>query len=92
MRRFRVAVGLWLLFGFTVWNVVFDAGVRDAQWRYLRQQARYHDGRGPRARMREVMDAGIRDSVRRATLWGGGIAAAGVAAVAWTRRNRKCTR
>lgn len=84
--RPRVALTLWLIFAFIVWNAVFDAGVRAAQWRYLRQQARYHEGRGPRARMREVMDAGIRDSARRASAWGGGIALAGIGALALARR------
>jgi hypothetical protein len=87
MRRFRIALFLWLLFGFVVWNVVFDHTVRAATWRYIRLQNDYLAGTGPRVRMHDVMDAGIRDGVKRATLSGGAIVLAGTLAVVFARRN-----
>jgi hypothetical protein len=88
MRRVRAALCLWLLFGFVVGTVIFDETVVDATWRYINLQGAHAAGLGPRVRMHDVMDAGIRDGVVRATIWGGGIAAAGVLAVAFARRKQ----
>jgi hypothetical protein len=69
MRRRRLlAAGLWALLAFLVWNVTFDAGVRQSATRYLVARGRYLRGDGPRVEMAAQMQAGIAGAARAATL------------------------
>jgi len=83
-----LAVALWLVFGVVVWNVVFDAAVVVAGRQYVYRQAEFIRGRGPEVSIPGVMRPAIRRGAREATLWGGLVAAGGLAAVAFARRAR----
>ena len=58
MRRpVALAAVLWGVLGVVVWNVVFDAYVRDGALEYLRRQTRYDQGLGPPATIDAIMKA-----------------------------------
>lgn len=70
MRRpVALAAVLWVVLGVVVWNVVFDAYVREGALEYLRRQTRYDQGLGPPATIDAIMRPAIADGFRRATLW-----------------------
>lgn len=68
-RAHRLALGLWLLFGAVLWNVLLESGVRAGMDEYLRRQSRAEQGLGPRVTIDEVMDPAVAESVTSATLW-----------------------
>jgi len=65
----RVAVGLWLVAAVVTWNAVFDARVRAGAREYVKRQAAFEQGRGPRADMDAVMREAAAGGLRSATLW-----------------------
>jgi hypothetical protein len=89
MTRRSVVIGLWLVFAFLAWNVIFDRLVADAaaeftQQQVLRQQAgervtSIHDGFSPR----------VRDAALQASLWTAPIVAAGVVCVHFSFRRAR---
>jgi hypothetical protein len=81
---------LWLILAVVIWNVVFDSYIDAGMAEYLRQQAFFEQGKGPRAEVNRVMDAAIRNGVRDATAWAAGVAGVGLAAVWYAgRRTRR---
>lgn len=81
----RLAVGLWLALGLSVWNVVFDYEIRTAADRYLYMQTMYASGRGPRVGIDDVMRPAQAHGALIATIWGSAIVIAGLAAIAFSR-------
>jgi hypothetical protein len=83
---------LWVALAVVIWNVVFDSCIDAGMMaEYLRRQAFFEQGRGPRAEVDAVMDAAIRGGVYEATAWAGGVAVAGLAAVWYAgRRADRC--
>lgn len=89
--KIRVALLLWLVLGFTVWNVIFDRVLVLAGRRYS------HDAvlvarSGAYLPIDDVMKTAVRDGVRQATVAGVAIAVFGAGAV-WlaSRRYRVST-
>ena len=80
-RRVRLAVGLWLAFGVTSWNNVFDREIRSAERGYLDRQVEHHLGNGPAVTLRGVMEPAARAASRTATVWSGVPTLAGLIAV-----------
>ena len=84
----RVAAVAWVACAVVVWNVVFDAHVIEAGRDYLTRQALHQQGRGDAVTIRGVMDPGVARAARAASLSGGAIAAAGLAATWLASRGR----
>lgn len=87
-RRRRLAVVLWLVFGFVVWNATFDATVIQGGRSYLRAQTMHMQGQGPPAAMRDVMAAAVTRGVWLASAFGGGVMAVGLLGV-WVASRRR---
>ena len=84
----RAAVVLWLVFGFVMWNVVFDATVIQGGRDYLARQSLHNQGKGPGATIHGVMDEAAARGARRATAIGGAVCAAGLTLV-WVASRRR---
>ena len=84
----RAAAVAWAACAVVVWNVVFDAKVIEAGRDYLTRQALHQQGRGDAVTIRGVMDPGVARAARTATLSGGAVAAAGLAAAWLASRGR----
>jgi hypothetical protein len=84
----RAAVLLWLVFGFVLWNVVFDAAVIQGGRDYVTRQNLSQQGKGPGATIHGVMDEAVARGARMATAIGGGVCAAGIALVWGAGRRR----
>lgn len=82
----RAAILVLLLFGFTVWNLIFHwhhvADSRD----YLYRQSLYRQGLGPAVDAREIMGTSTRVGVIDATAWSVALTGAGVAIVEYVFR------
>jgi hypothetical protein len=85
----RVAAATWAACAVVVWNVVFDANVVEAGRDYLTRQALHQQGRGDAVTIRGVMDPGVARAARAASLSGGAVAAAGLAATWLASRGRR---
>jgi hypothetical protein len=85
--RTFLALLLWIVFGFVAWNVAFDQGIRVAAQQYLWQEYDNRMHGRPGLRIDDVMGPAARASAVRATVIGGGIAAAGVVLV-WIASRR----
>lgn len=87
----RAAILVLLLFGFTVWNLIFHwhhvADSRD----YLYRQSLHQQGLGPAVDARDIMGGSIRVGVIDATAWSVALTGAGVAVVEYVfrRESRK---
>ena len=90
----RAAVVLWLVFGFVLWNAIFDDAVVQGGRDYLTRQALHEQGKGPAATIHGVMDEAVARGARVATAAGGGVCVVGLALVwiATRRRNRSLLR
>ena len=75
-----------LLAGFVVFCGVQDRLTAAAARRYVTMQRQALDGNGPLVTIEEVMGPAVDRSVRQASLYGGAVAAAGVALGALRRR------
>jgi hypothetical protein len=84
--RERLAIGLWLVFGFVLWNDILDLHVRRATYAYLARRAIQEQGAGPDVSIDAVMRPAVQAGARQGTLVGVAVAAIGVAGVAWARR------
>ncbi|MDE3155261.1 MAG: hypothetical protein KGN76_09165 [Acidobacteriota bacterium] len=87
-RSTALALGLWIALGVVVWNVVFDYEVRTAARQYVYEATLAFRGEAPPVGMDEMMRPAIARGVRLGTEWGGGLAVAGLAAIAWAGRRR----
>ena len=76
--RRRLAVGLWLAFGLSAWNVIFDYEIRTAADRYLYLQGLHASGRGPSVSVDGVMRPAQVHGAIVASAWSGAIVAAGL--------------
>jgi hypothetical protein len=88
----RVAIVLWLILAFIVWNDLFDAYVRGGMYEYLARTALYEQGLASRVTIDEMMRPAIGKGLRVATIYGLATAAVGVGAVRWAAaraRNRR---
>jgi len=88
-RPWRLAVGLWLCFGFITWNGVFDHNIRMASRHYLDAQQAFLLGRGPRVFVIPVMEQAISAGFWSATAWAALAAGPGLAALAWLGRDAR---
>jgi len=84
----RAAAVAWAACAVVVWNVVFDAIVIEAGRDYLTRQALHQQGRDGAVTIRGVMDPAVARAARAATLSGGAVAAAGLAATWLVSRGR----
>lgn len=84
----RAAVTLWLVFGFVLWNVVFDAYVIQGGRDYLTRQILYEQGKGPGATIHGVMDEAVARGARTATVIGGSVCVVGLTLVYVASRRR----
>jgi hypothetical protein len=87
-RAVRWLIALWLVFGFTVWNVVFDNEIRLATDAYLAHQGAHDAGAGPSVTIDSFMQPAKRRGLCRASMWGGAAAAAGIAVTLAVSRKR----
>jgi len=81
-RPVRLAVVLWLLFAFAVWNVIFDRTLVLAGRRYVWAATVAAQQGGPFLRIDDWMRPAIAHGVRTASLTALAIAAFGLVAVA----------
>jgi hypothetical protein len=68
-RAQRIAVALWLVLGFVLWNGIFEMLVVRGVKEYLFRAALFEAGRGPQIPMAAVMDPAIFNAAWVATLW-----------------------
>jgi hypothetical protein len=85
----RLAIGLWLALAFVTWNVVFERQVSLASARFTRDNVERHL-RGDEV---PTLDAAYRPHVRvaaqSASLWAGGVLAAGAVTLGLAGRSRR---
>jgi hypothetical protein len=91
-RSTALAVGLWIVFGVVVWNVVFDYEVRMAGRRYVYEATLAFRGEAGPVAMDAVMRPAVARGVELGTAAGGAIVIGGLAAVAWAARRRQGAR
>ncbi|MCX6539802.1 MAG: hypothetical protein NT151_12845 [Acidobacteria bacterium] len=84
----RAAVVLWFVFGFVLWNDVFDATVAQGARDYLTRQILHEQGKGPGATIHGVMDEAVVRGAWMATAIGGGVCAVGLSLV-WVAASRR---
>jgi hypothetical protein len=84
-RQIRIAVWLWILFAFAVWNVIFDRILVLAGRRYVWAATLAAQQGGPYLRIDDWMRPAIAHGVRVASLVSGAILLASMAAIyaAW---------
>jgi hypothetical protein len=93
VRAFRPAIiAAWLLGAVVVWNTVFDDHIVRGARRYVDEQQRFIDGRGPRVDMEQAMSAARAEGGRRAWLWTGAELVPGAVLWLWLRRRARATR
>jgi hypothetical protein len=80
---------LWLLFGFVLWNVIFDAAVIQGGRDYLNIQILQQQGKGPGTTIHGVMDQAAADGAHAANLAGGGVCALGLTLIWLAGRRRR---
>ena len=76
MTRRTIAI-LWLVVGIALWNGIFDLYVSRGAREYLQLRAESELGLVPQPSMAVVMARAERMGLLAATLWAGGVAAAG---------------
>lgn len=82
MTRTRLAVVLWLLFAFVVWNAMFDRLVDGAVWEFLRLESEHFRGRGAPVTIADIIEPRVARGAKLATLVAGAVAIVGLSAVA----------
>ena len=85
---FRWAIALWLIFGFAVWNVVFDWEIRIASDAYLARQGAHDAGRAPSITIDSLMQPAKQRGLRRASIYGAAAALSGIALTLVVTRKR----
>lgn len=78
MTRTRLAVVLWLLFAFVVWNAIFDRLVDGAVWEYLRLESEHFQGRGASVTIADIVEPRVARGAKLATLVALAVAASGL--------------
>jgi len=85
-----VAIVLWVTFAFVTWNAVFDRHVYVAAVRFTQEQIRRQQRGEQVSSIEEAFAPELRRAAERASIWGGGVLASGLALTAWAaRRARK---
>ena len=89
-KRVRLAMGLWAVFGFAVFNVTFDWQTRTAGLAFAGEQVRRHAAGLPVPTITEGLRPLVRSAAVRSSGWLGLIAGTGViAAVTASRSSEK---
>ena len=81
-----VALLLWVAFAVVTWNVVFDRHVYVAAVRFTLQQIQRYDQGEQVSSIEDAFTPELGRAALRATGWGGGVLAAGVALTHWASR------
>jgi hypothetical protein len=89
--RYRVALALWIVCAFVIWNVVFDRVVVIAGRQYVHAAALAEQTSRPYERIDDWMPAAVSRGVRLASLVAGLIALAGIVGIVIASR-RDATR
>jgi hypothetical protein len=87
-RAVRVALALWFLLAFAVWNVVFDRAVVVAGRQYVHAASASARGRGPYLRIDDWMRPAVARAFRTATATAVVVLITGFAAIAVAVRRR----
>lgn len=87
-RARRWLIALWLVFGFVVWNVIFDNEIRLATDAYLARQGQHDAGIAPEVTIDSFMQPAERRGLRRASIWGAAAALGGIALTLAVTRKR----
>ena len=90
-RPVRLAVVLWLLFAFAVWNVVFDRTLVLAGRRYVWAASLAARHGGPFLRIDDWMRPAIADGIRVASAVSGAIVVLSMAAIYAAQRRDRAT-
>ena len=69
LRRQRIAVAVWIVLAFALWNGIFEMMVVRGVKEYLFRAAQFEAGRRPFTPIAEVMDPAIFHATWVATLW-----------------------
>ena len=77
MRRARLAVTLWIVFGFVTWNVVFDRAVADAGRQFTRQQILNQQQGAPLDSIAAAFSPELGPAALKASLYAGIVLACG---------------
>jgi hypothetical protein len=85
----RLALLLWLALGFVIWNVVFDLMIIDAGRAYLRHQAAWQRGNGPRVTIAGTMRPAARRAALTASVWAVLVTGSGLTATVLAGRRRR---
>jgi hypothetical protein len=88
-RSLRLAVALWLLFAFAVWNVIFDRTLVLAGRRYVWAATLAARQGGPYLRIDDWMRPAIGHGIRIASLVSGAIVVASMAAIYAAHRRER---
>lgn len=78
-RPLRRALAAWALVAFVVWNGIFDAVIRQAEYAFLGRRAMHELGLGPGVMLDFAMADAQRLAVRAATQWAALVLCAGLA-------------
>jgi hypothetical protein len=78
-----------MILAIVIWNVVFDSYIDEGMAEYLRRQAYFEQGRGPRASIDAVMDDAISRGAWSATGWAAGVAGLGLAGILYAGRRAR---
>ena len=73
----RLALILWAVFAFVVWNVVFDRRVYEFSVRFTQQQIQAFQAGQPVASIETAFRPQVRRAALEASAWGGSVLAAG---------------
>jgi hypothetical protein len=87
-RTLLLAIALWIVFGFVVWNVVFDNEIRLASDAYLARQGAHDAGHGSAVTIDSFMTPAKTRGLRLASFWGGAAAVSGIALTLAAARHR----
>jgi hypothetical protein len=88
-RAVRVALALWFVLAFAVWNVVFDRLVVVAGRQYVHSAVAADSGQRPPVLINDWMRPAIARAARLATVAGVAVLAGGVAAIGIVARRRR---
>jgi hypothetical protein len=81
-------VALWVVFGFVLWNAIFDSAVLRGALDYLIGLHLFQQEHGPVVTIHGVMDEAVARGAQRATAIGGGVCAIGLVLV-WLASRRR---
>jgi hypothetical protein len=85
--RVRLAIALWVVWAFLVWNVIFDRIVVLAGRRYVYAAAVAAQGSGPFLRIADWMPPAVANGIRVATISSSALLALGLVLIAVAARH-----